>query len=204
MAADSIIGNMDGRVQLLNDARVRSKARYVLYWAQVNRRVAFNHGLAYAVELANRAGLPVLFYEGLTHDYPHASDRVSEFVADSAADNARDCARLGIGYRFYRRRGPKDANDLIYRLAENAAAIVTDDYPLWPCKRFNATVPAKIGIPYYTVDSSCVVPMSCFDKREYAAYTIRPKIRKLLPKYLRPFPRIRVRHRLSAKFPEVG
>ena len=55
--------------------RSATSAKYVLYWAQVNRRVAWNHGLAYAVELANQAGLPVLFYEGLTFDYPYASDR---------------------------------------------------------------------------------------------------------------------------------
>ena len=28
--------------------------------------------------------------------------------------------------------------------------------------------------------------MNCISKREYAAYTIRPKIHRLLPEYLRP------------------
>src|ERR1700685_4079739 len=57
-------------------------------------------------------------------------------------------------------------------------------------------------MPYYAVDSSCIVPMSCFENREYAAYTIRPKIRKLLPKYLRSMPAIRVRRKFSGQPPK--
>jgi len=45
-------------------------------------------------------------------------------------------------------------------------------------------VPEKLDIPYLAVDASCVIPMSKFEKREYAAYTIRPKIKRVLPQYL--------------------
>jgi len=149
------------------------------------------------VELANRAGLPVLFYEGLTFDYPYASERFDQFVLEGVCDTQRELARLGIGYIFYHRQKRSDPNDVVYRLAKDAAAVVTDHYPLWPARVFNPKVASKLDIPYYAVDSSCIVPMSCFDKREYAAYTIRPKIRKLLPQYLRPIHALRVRH----KFP---
>jgi deoxyribodipyrimidine photo-lyase len=50
--------------------------------------------------------------------------------------------------------------------------------------RRRATVPARIGVRYVVVDSSCIVPLSRLPAREYAAYTIRPKIRRLLPQYL--------------------
>jgi deoxyribodipyrimidine photo-lyase len=191
--------NVDSRVQLLNAARFRESARYVLYWAQVNRRVASNHGLAHAVELANRARLPVLFYEGLTYDYPHASDRLDAFILDGVPATERQLQRLGIGYVFYHRRKRSDPNDVVYRLAKDAAAVVTDHYPLWPARVFNPKVASKIDIPYYAVDSSCIVPMSRFEKREYAAYTIRPKIRKLLPEYLRPMPALRVQHKFRGE-----
>ena len=197
MATDFIIENTDARVQLLNAAPFRDSAKYVLYWAQVNRRATWNHGLAHAVELANQAGLPVLFYEGLTFDYPYASGRFDQFVLDGVCDTRRELERLGIGYIFYHRQQRADPNDVLYRLAKDAAAVVTDHYPLWPARVFNPRVAPKLDVPYYAVDSSCIVPMSRFDKREYAAYTIRPKIRKLLPQYLRPMPALRVRH----KFP---
>ncbi len=198
MATDFIIGNTDGRVQLLNSAPLRAGAKYVLYWAQVNRRVAWNHGLGYAVELANQAGLPVLFYEGLTFDYPYASDRFDRFILEGVSDTGRQLERLGIGYVFYHRQKRSDPNDVLYRLAKDAAALVTDEYPLWPARVFNPRVASKLDIPCYAVDSSCIVPMSCFEKREYAAYTIRPKIRKMLPEYLRPMPALRVRRKIGA------
>ena len=71
-----------------------------------------------------------------------------------------------------------------YGLAQQAAAVVTDDYPIFVARQHNARVPWKLSIPYYAVDSSCIVPMNEMEKREYAAYTIRPKIRKLLSRYL--------------------
>jgi deoxyribodipyrimidine photo-lyase len=207
MATNFIIEKPDHRVQLLNGRPFRAGAKYLLYWAQVNRRVGWNHGLAYAVELANRAGLPVLFYEGLTYDYPHSSERFDRFVLEGVPDTERELARLGIGYIFYHRKRRTDPNDVLYRLAKDAAALVTDDYPLWPARSFNPRVAAKLDIPYCAVDSSCIVPMSRFEKREYAAYTIRPKIRKLLPEYLRPMPPLRVRHKFAGpppKFPGSG
>jgi deoxyribodipyrimidine photo-lyase len=193
---------VDHRVQSLNNAPPRAGAKYVLYWAQVNRRAASNFGLAHAVALANQAGLPVLFYEGLTYDYPYASDRLHTFILEGVPDTERRVNRLGIGYVFYLRRTHDHPNDILYRLAKDAAALVTDDYPLFPGLRYNASVAAKLGIPFYAVDSSCIAPMSCFEKREYAAYTIRPKIRKLLPQFLKPIPPIRARYKFNGRIPD--
>jgi deoxyribodipyrimidine photo-lyase len=204
MATNFIIEKPDHRVQLLNAKPFRAGAKYVLYWAQVNRRAAWNHALAHAVELANQARLPVLFYEGLTFDYPYASERFDRFVLEGVPDTERELARLGIGYVFYHRKRRTDPNDVLYRLAKDAAALVTDDYPLWSARLFNPRVAAKLDIPYYTVDSSCIVPMSRFEKREYAASTLRPKIQKLLPEYLRPMPPLRVRHKFAGRRPKFA
>ena len=78
---------MADRIQLLNNASWRSEGHYVLYWAQMNRRVRSNHALAHAVELANRECLPVLFYEGLTCSYPYANDRFHTFVLEGVPDH---------------------------------------------------------------------------------------------------------------------
>ncbi len=77
-----------------------------------------------------------------------------------------------------------DPDDASIPAGAGAAAVVTDDYPAFIARRHNRRVPPKLAIPYYAVDSSCIVPMSQMEKREYGAYTIRPKIRKLLPRYL--------------------
>lgn len=194
--------NMQERIRALNEAPMRPRADYVLYWAQMNRRVDANHALAAAITKANELGLPVLYYEGLTCGYPEANDRMHTFILEGVTETARRLASRGIGYCFYLRRRRNDPDDILYRLAANAALLVTDDYPTFIAARHNASVPAKIGIPYLAVDSSCIVPMSLLAKREYAAYTIRPKIKRLLPQYLTPFREPEVAVRWSAGAPQ--
>jgi deoxyribodipyrimidine photo-lyase len=193
---------VEDRVRCLNQALFRSGAKYVLYWSQMNRRVSWNHALLYAAELANRARLPLLVYEGLTCSYPYASGRLHTFILEGVPDTEQHLRRLGIGYVFHLRRKWSAPDDILYRLTPDAAALVTDDYPTFIARRHNAGVPSKLSIPYYAVDSSCIVPMSRMEKREYAAYTIRPKIRKLLAQYLTTAPPLRVRQEFNHPLPD--
>jgi deoxyribodipyrimidine photo-lyase len=182
---------------------MRADGGYVLYWAQMNRRVESNHALAYAVEVANGLNLPVLFYEGLTCSYPNANDRFHTFLLEGAPGTARRLQALGIGYVFHLRRCRGDANNAFYRLAADAAAVVTDDYPVFVARDHNRSVPQKLTIPYYAVDSSCIVPMGHFTKQEYAAHTIRPKIRKVLDECLQPVKTPRMKRRFTSALPAL-
>jgi deoxyribodipyrimidine photo-lyase len=73
----------------------------------------------------------------------------------------------------------------VAQLASDAALLVTDDYPCFIIPDHNRGISKAVSIPVFAVDSNGVVPLSCYDKEEYAAYTIRPKIKKLLPEHLR-------------------
>jgi deoxyribodipyrimidine photo-lyase len=185
----------DPRARQLNAATLRTGADYVLYWSQMNRRADSNQALDFAVGLANELALPVLVYEGLTSSYPYASDRLHTFILQGVPETARRLKARGIGYIFYLRRTASDPNDVLYKLAARAAAVVTDDYPTFIAARHNARVAPKLDVAFYAVDASCIVPMACFEKREYAAYTIRPKIHKLLPRYFWPLPPVEAHKR---------
>ncbi len=163
----------------------------------MNRRVDSNHSLLHAADLANGLGLPLLYYEGLTCTYPYASDRLHTFILEGVPETERRLRKLGIGYVFYLRRKRSEPDDILHRLAADAAAIVTDDYPTFIAARHNTSVPRKVAVAYHAVDASCIVPMARLDKREYAAYTIRPKIHRLLPQYLQPAGKLAVRIRYS-------
>jgi deoxyribodipyrimidine photo-lyase len=192
---------LKNRVLKLNDAEIRQNADYVLYWAQMNRRAKSNHALEYAIELGNELGLPVLCYEGLTCTYENANDRLHTFVIEGVPDTQELLEKRGVGYAFYLRRKRSDANDVFYKLVDRSAAVVTDDYPTFIAAAHNSSVPGKVGVATFAVDSSCIVPMRCFEKREYAAYTIRPKIAKLLPEYLEAAPQRKLKHRWRAEKP---
>jgi deoxyribodipyrimidine photo-lyase len=189
------------RIQKQNSHPERPEnARYILYWAQMNRRVDSNHALLYAAELANKHNLPVLFYEGLTCTYQYANDRLHTFMLESVSETASRLKKAGIGYVFYLRQTRQSANDIFYQLARHAAAVVTDDYPTFIARQNNQSVPKKLHIAYYTVDSSCIVPMSVIPVRQYGAYTIRPKINKVLD--LKPADNLKVSHPFKGEIPD--
>ena len=170
------------RVRKVNDAAPRA-GRYVLYWCRSNRRVDANHALAFAAGWANRLDLPLLFLESLTCDYPYASDRLHTFVLQGMPETAARLRRLGIGCVFHIPRRKGAGESAILALSLDAAVVITDECPL--------PMPA-VEPPCYAVDSSCIVPAACIPIRCYAAYSLRPKIHKLLPRFLHPVPPIRV------------
>jgi deoxyribodipyrimidine photo-lyase len=176
------------RIKALNDAPIRPKRKYVLYWMQMNRRVRSNQALQRAIELANQHHIPVIVYEGLTCTYECANDRIHTFMLEAVPDNGAALRDLGIGYVFYLRRTAQDANNTFYQLASNAAAVITDDYPTFIAREHNSRVPAKLDIAMEAIDASCVVPMRAMPGRQYAAYTMRPKINAALPRFLKAVP----------------
>ncbi|HEU0123295.1 MAG TPA: deoxyribodipyrimidine photo-lyase [Bryobacteraceae bacterium] len=190
------------RIQPLNDLPIRPSGRYVLYWTQMNRRADSNQALAHAASEANRLQLPLLVYEGLTCTYTEANDRMHTFVLEGVPEQQRRLAALGAGYCFYLRKRVSDDNRVLYRLAAEAALVVTDDYPTFIAARHNAKVPARIGVAFHAVDASCVIPMAHFTKQEWAAYTIRPKIHKVLREHLHPVPAITLAHRWQLPIPQ--
>jgi deoxyribodipyrimidine photo-lyase len=189
------------RIRKLNDAPEHPERDYVLYWAQMNRRVESNHALLFAAEIANRLEIPVLVYEALTFDYQYANDRLHTFILEAVPETSRRLETAGIGYVFYLRRSKTDPNDALYQVAKRAAAVVSDDYPAFIARSHNSSVPGKVDMAYYVVDSSCIVPMNEIPHRQYGAYTIRPRIHRLLPKYMRAADALRVKRRFTGRIP---
>ncbi len=178
---------IDERVQLLNEKTPANEGRYVLYWMQMAKRAEFNHALAFAIREANARRLPVVVYEGLKYYYPWASDRLHAFILEGVEEKRREFARLGVKYVFYLQKNDRSPKQTVARLAREAALLVTDDFPCFIIPRHNAAIVEKAQIPVYAVDSNGIVPLSRFEREEYAARTIRPKIKKMLGEYLKPF-----------------
>jgi deoxyribodipyrimidine photo-lyase len=175
------------RVQLLNDKTANNDGQYVLYWMQMFKRTTHNHALNFAIQQANERKLPLVVYEGLKYYYPWASDRIHSFILEGVEEKRKAFEKLGIRYIFYLQKNESSPKQTVAKLARNAALIVTDDFPCFIIPDHNQAIVDKAEIPVYAVDSNGVIPLSRFEKEEYAAYTIRPKIRKMLGDYLQPF-----------------
>lgn len=174
------------RIQLLNDKPENGNARYVLYWMQMYKRAMHNSALNFAIESANERKLPLVVYEGLKYYYPWANDRLHTFILEGVAEKRAEFAKKGIRYVFYLQRNEDDPKNTVARIAREAALIVTDDFPCFIIPHHNRVISERAEIPVYAVDSNGIIPMSKFEKEEYAAYTIRPKIKKMWGEYLKP------------------
>ena len=174
------------RVVALNDKPANKSARYVLYWMQMFKRVDNNHALIWAMRKANELKLPLVVYEGLKYYYPWASDRIHTFILEGVEEKQREFASRGIRYIFYLQQDKSSPKNTVATFARDAALIVTDDFPCFIIPEHNGRIAERADIAVHAVDSNGIVPMSKFDKENYAAYTIRPKINKLLNHYLVP------------------
>jgi deoxyribodipyrimidine photo-lyase len=194
------------RIQLLNDKPQNKNGKYVLYWMQMFKRTSHNHALNFAIELANDLQLPLVVYEGLKYYYPWANDRLHTFILEGVKEKYEEFARLGIRYLFYLQQDSKSPKNTVAQLAKDAGAIVTDDYPCFIIPHHNSVIAERAEIPVYAVDSNGIIPMTKIEKEEYAAYTIRPKIRKLWHEYSQPFKNAKIeieRPRLKVDCPET-
>jgi deoxyribodipyrimidine photo-lyase len=154
---------------------------------QMFKRSSYNHALNFAIRQANERKIPLVVYEGLKYYYPWASDRFHTYILEGVEEKRKAFERLGIRYLFYLQQDKNSPKQTVARLAKDAALIVTDDFPCFIIPDHNAAIVEKANIPVYAVDSNGVIPLSKFEKEEFAARTIRPKIKKLLPDYFIEF-----------------
>ena len=65
-----------------------------------------------------------------------------------------------------------------------AALVVGDENPLREPRSWREKAAKRLRVPLYTVDADVIVPTRLFEKEQYAARIIRPRIRAYLEEYL--------------------
>jgi deoxyribodipyrimidine photo-lyase len=181
------------RMTRLNERPERSGADFVLYWIQMHHRAEQSWALTAAIEAANRLRLPLVAFQGLGHTYPHANDRIHRFILEGVVELPERFARRGIQYHFYLRKRPEDPNDLFYRLARRAALVITDDFPAFIISGQTRRVAGRVDVAMWAVDGNGIVPLAAIPGEQYGAYTLRPRIRRMLSGHLRAVPEPAVR-----------
>jgi deoxyribodipyrimidine photo-lyase len=183
---------------------------HVLYWMQSAFRARNNQALDFAVEQANRLGLPLLVYHGLRHDYPWASDRLHTFLLETAADLYQEFADQGIQYAFYLERSGDDAAarreagkpSPLVDLARRASLVVTDYFPTFIAPRQSRALRRKVPAPIVAVDSATIVPIRYHDREHSTAVSFRPRQLAALPRFLKreQRPELKTQRRVDLPF----
>lgn len=171
------------RIRFLNEQPERPERPYVVYWMQNAQRTFCNHALEYAIREANRLDKPVLVFFGLTGDFPEANARHYTFLLEGLRDVERELDERGI--RFLVRLVPPDRGAL--DLSPYAALLVADRGYLRIQRRWREALASGADCSVVQVETDAVVPVEAASpKEEYAAATLRPKIRRLLWNYEQP------------------
>jgi len=169
------------RIRVRND-KVPLQGRYVLYWMQASQRAHHNHALLFAIEKANELKLPTVVYFGLTGLYPEAQLRHYRFMLEGLKELRHALQEMNI-IMIIRLESPEQG---ICTLSQRAALVITDVGYTRIQRDWRDFAAARIECPFIEVESDVIVPLkTASGKEQYTAATLRPKLRELLPLFMR-------------------
>lgn len=186
--------SVDARVLVRRDGPPDPEGRCVVYWMQRAQRTLDNPALETALQAANELNLPLVVFLAI-FPYPGANLRHYGFLLEGLAEIAAGLASRHIG--FVLRRFP-DHGLLQFCAEVQPALVVGDENPVREPERWRQAAARKLRVPFWTVDADVVVPARLLEKEQYAAYTIRPRIHRLLPQFLRSLETVETRVRWRA------
>jgi deoxyribodipyrimidine photo-lyase len=175
---------------LAEDARVTVRrggvpsGKCVVYWMQRAQRGWDNHALDKAVEVANALGLPCVVYFACISNFKSANLRHYAFMNEGLREVEADCEARGVGFAM---RRPPDEDHLRFFADVDAAMVIGDENPMRAPEQWRKHVPAKLKVPFWTVDADVVVPSKLLEKAQFSAGVARPRLYRALPEFLAPY-----------------
>ncbi len=155
----------------------------VVYWMQRAQRAFDNPALDLAIQVGNALRKPVVVFVSLVPFYPNANLRHYKFLAQAFPGIARGLEKRRVG--FVLRRYPD--HELVKFCGEvRPSLVIGDENPMREPEGWRQVASKELRVPFWTVDADVIVPTSMLKKEQYAARTIRPRIRALLKDFLVP------------------
>ncbi len=176
------------RVRHLNNLSYHSGP--IVYWMSRDQRVSDNWALLYAQELALQNKQPLIVVFNLVPQFLGATIRQYGFMLKGLEEVEKELKDHNIPFVLLLGDPTETIPDFVK--SNSAGMLVADFNPLRISQHWKTTVASKLEIPFMEVDAHNVIP--CWlasPKQEFGAYTLRPKIHKLLPEFLTDFPELK-------------
>jgi len=171
----------------------------VLYWMVRDQRAVDNWALYYAQHLAEKFQQPLIVIFALRKDLVthHGTARMLDFMLNGLEEVESQLEKMRVPFTIL--LTDDEPNDAVeqYVGQHSVGAVVSDFSPLTEQIAWKKKLADSVSIPVFEVDTHNIVP--CWiasSKQEFAAYTFRPKITKLLPKFLDELPAL---HELNVR-----
>ena len=178
---------------LVNPKRIRALKKEsqakgpVIYWMSRDQRVNDNWALLYAKELAQKHDSHLAVAFCLVPQFLGATSRQYRFLLQGLKEVEKNLQALNIPFFLLQGDPGKEMARLLSEMG--AGALVSDFSPLRQSREWKSAVAGEIEIPFYEVDAHNIIP--CWfasPKQEWAAYSFRPKVHRLLFEFLDEFP----------------
>lgn len=174
----------------------------VVYLMSRDMRLEHNWAFLRAQEIANKSNVPLLVVYHLVPNLLGGGMRQWDFKVRILEEIQKQCHEYGIGFILSHEDFKKDISSYVHTY--DVGYVVTDFCPLRYAQEWVSHIKKTISVPFEEVDAHNIVP--CFvasTKQEFGAYTLRPKIQKLLKEFLVPFPKIHVHTAWTKHLPSI-
>lgn len=176
---------IDQRVRKLNKEQVKSGP--IVYWMSRDQRMNHNWALLYAQMIAKKQKQPLVVVFALADKFLQATIRQYGFMIRGLLQLQTDFNTKNI--EMFILKGEPQIEVVKFIKKNKIGALITDFDPLKIKIKWRNFVKNKINCAFFEVDAHNIIPCwQASNKQEYAAYTFRPKVEKLLDKYLTSFP----------------
>lgn len=160
-----------------------SQGKSVLYWMSREQRVEYNFGLLAASEYAKKHDASLVVAFCVVPEFLGAAPEAFAFMGEGLVQIEGALKENNIPFCLLSGYPPKEISSFAKNI--DAKAVFVDFDPLRIKKTWYAELLGIYDGGVFEVDSRNIVPARLVsNKKEFAAYTIRPKIHKLLPQFL--------------------
>ncbi len=162
----------------------------VVYVMAREQRVADNWALLYAQEEAHTHKVPLIVLFCIGEAFLDFSERHNVWLITSLKNIADNLAKKNIPFLVvhgdWARTVSREVN------MRKATCVVFDQNPLEPVRTWRREAAVRITAPVYEVDAHNIIPVwFASDKAEFAAYTFRPKVRRLYREFAGDIPAVK-------------
>jgi deoxyribodipyrimidine photo-lyase len=174
----------------------------IVYWMIRDQRAHDNWALLYAQEIAlqNKQPLHVVFCCRRDLGQHFGTVRMFDWMLAGLAEVAAELHTHNIAFTFLLGDPVSQVEKFCQQIG--AGELIVDFFPLRIYTEWQNKLAQRLTVRVTQVDTHNIVP--CWiasPKQEFAARTIRPKIHKLLGKYLVDFPKL-LQHPISTSLPK--
>jgi deoxyribodipyrimidine photo-lyase len=176
------------RVRFLKKAPHRDGP--VIYWMSRDQRSRDNWALWYAQAKALEHKSPLLVVFCVVSDFLEATIRQYAFMIKGLHEVEQSLEKKNIPFHCLVGDPKHEIPQWIEKT--KASCLITDFDPLRIKRRWKDEIIEVIKIPFLEVDAHNIVPCwKASPKQEFGAYTLRPKIQRLLDEFLEEIPEVK-------------